>query len=476
MGKIRITLLIFLIVLTCAAIAQQTPVLNHYYSNPYLINPAFVGQSGQTNASFIYRYQWAGIPGAPQTQVLTLDGPLDERPIGVGLIIINDKSNIVGRFTGMLSGSYKIQLAKEHQLSFGISAGIIRNDIKFDRIRAQDLSDSGLLANGENQTLLEGTAGLYYAFKALKVGFASEQLFNQGITYQNASDFKEISFALVRHYNITAHYDFTLHPDWGITPLALVRTAQGLPVQFDINAKVTYKNLAWTNIAYRHGSGVGFSLGARVNDRFSVGYNYELPTTALMQATSGSHEFMLGVRFIKTSGQPQSTRSVNRKMADEIRQDRSAQYEKLDEIQQSNEQLNDQLIKYKDVIEQQNSEIEKLKEVIDAFDEEMKATIGQLKVDLQEESTFDNAYNYYLIVGAFKQLPEAKSSQKILRREASLKTEIIQNDNRTWYFLYSHQLKSLQEAREEIRALENSNLKSLIIGNPWVYKTNKAQN
>lgn len=75
--------------------AQQTPVLEHYLVNPYLINPATAGLNGN-NVFVDIRNQWQGFVGAPQTQILTLDGALKGDKMGIGLTIKNDKVNVLG--------------------------------------------------------------------------------------------------------------------------------------------------------------------------------------------------------------------------------------------------------------------------------------------------------------------------------------------------------------------------------------------
>lgn len=468
----KVALTLFCVVLTGQIIAQQMPVLTHYYYNPYLINPAMAGSASETRACVFYRHQWIGIPGAPETQAFTIDGPLDERPIGLGLSINNDISNVIGRLSAMLSGSYVVKFSDVQQLRFGMSLGILRNEIKFDKIRA-DLNDPSLLQNAENRTTLEGSAGLSYKLHKLQIGVVSEQLFNQSIEYENATDGRTISFAMVRHYLLSVQYPIQLNTNFELTPLVVFRNAQGLPAQVDANATLKFKDLAWTNLAYRHKSGVGISLGTLVSDRFIVAYNYEIPTTDLRYTTSGSHEFMIGMRLINRGQKPSSSRAANARVIDEFKKDTHAQYEKLDEIQQKNETLNQQLLEYKKIIEQQTSEIAKLKSSINSVDDELRSTVERLKVDLQTEASFDKSSVYYLVIGAFKSLSDAKSFQKIVRRETNLKPDIIQSETQTWYFVYSDQLKSPSEAREKIKALDNTNIKPFIIGNPWVYKTKK---
>ena len=458
-----------LTILTSQLMAQQIPLLSHYYYNPYLINPARAGQAKETKAFLLYRHQWVGIPGSPETQAFTVDGPLNDTPLGLGMYINNDVSNIMARLSAMVSSSYAVQLAPSHELSFGMSLGMLRHEIDFDKIRA-DLTDPGLLLNPENQTVLDGNAGLSYQFKNLRAGFVTEQLFNRQMVFDNTADSRAISLQLVRHYVLSLQYNFKLSENFHLEPLVLFRSAQGLPPQWDVNATLRFRDMLWTNIQYRDNSGVGISVGAQISSRFIVAYNYELPTSALQSTTSGSHEVMIGLRFLQRGQKLESPRTVNSRMADELKKENNAQYEKLDEIQQRNEMLNQQLLEYKKIVDAQNSEIEKLKSSMKQVDEEMKTVISNAQVDLQSESTFDKAYTYYLIIGATRAFSEAKEFQKIIRRETRLKPEIIQNENATWYFIYSNEVKSAKEARDKMKDIEKASIAHLIIGNPWVYR------
>lgn len=455
--------------------AQQTSMLSHYFLNPYLYNPALAGQSAETRAFFLYRRQWVGIPGAPETQVFTIDGLLNDHPVGLGININNDVSNIVGRFSGMLSSSYTVSLTEDHDLSFGMSLGVIRNRLEFDKIRAEDLTDKALLQNMDNRTVLEGSAGLSYRFGKLRVGFVSDQLFNKSITYENSADFRQISFALVRHYMLTFQYDFWLNHDLKLTPLVLLRNAQGLPIQLEINTVFKYKDFLWANLNYRHQAGLGFSLGANIEESLIVGYTYEIPTSGLREISTGSHEFTIGIRILRGKQSHTSSRSINNKLVNELKKNSNVQYEKIDALQQANETLNRQLVEHKTIIERQNNEIDKLKEVVNSFDGELKKVIEELRVNLSVENSFDKASDYYLVVGAFRILPNAKIFQKVLKRETGLTTEIIQNDNQTWYFIYAAQLDSPRQGISKISELENSDVKNFIIGNPWVYRKNKPK-
>ena len=69
------------------------------------VNPAFAGQQNRWIISGIYRNQWLGMPDAPETYALNVDGPL--KIGGVGLNLMNDKLGVQNMLHLMLNYSYK---------------------------------------------------------------------------------------------------------------------------------------------------------------------------------------------------------------------------------------------------------------------------------------------------------------------------------------------------------------------------------
>ena len=54
--------------ITVCASAQQDPEYTQYMYNTMAVNPAYAGSTGTIEAALLYRSQWVGMPGAPETQ------------------------------------------------------------------------------------------------------------------------------------------------------------------------------------------------------------------------------------------------------------------------------------------------------------------------------------------------------------------------------------------------------------------------
>jgi type IX secretion system PorP/SprF family membrane protein len=459
--------------LCTTAEAQQAPFLAHYYNNQYLINPASAGDAQVTQASLLWRQQWAGISGAPQTQALAVNGLVREKKIGLGVMIVNDATNVVNRFSASLSTSYRIDFASSHNLSFGMSAGVLRYQLDFDMIKG-DVTDAALLTNGANATRLEGTAGVVYKYQKFTLGFVSEQLLNRSFSFIDEPGSRQVTFKLVRHYLLYAGYNISVHENVTVQPLLLLRSAQGLPSHVELNAIVNYKKKAWLNVQHRPKSATAISIGASVTERFALSYAYELSASPIAKASAGSHEVMLTMKFLPDKRSPNEVSAKSEKKRRSPGTD-LATLEQLDELRQKNESLNSALMEQKRMIETQNSEIQNLRQNIDDVQSEMRAMVQQNSVDLEAEKIFDVNAEYVLVVGATKKLSDARAFQKMVIRETGLTTYVKQNALQSWYFIYSDVLKSNEDARKKMKVLQKKNISSLILGNPWVYKSGKAK-
>jgi type IX secretion system PorP/SprF family membrane protein len=454
------------------AYAQQTPYLNHYYHNSYILNPATAGDVDQLKAMLIYRQQWAGVPGAPQTQLFAINGATANRKVGLGLTVANDVTNIVNRFSSVLSASYKVTFADSHDLSFGMSAGLLRYKLDFDRVRA-DLSDPGLFLNAQSASRIEGSAGLSYHFKKLKIGALSEQLFDRTFTFSDDINGRHIRLSLVRHYALSLEYKISINNNFSLRPLLVMRAAQGLPTHIDANVTFDFRNTVWLNVQYREKISTSFSLGASVTENLSIGYCYELPGNGIGSVSSGSHEVML--EFKIHNSKSVSTASPDRRSRKHEARADAASNEQLDELYQKNETLNKKLVEQKAILEKQLSEIETLRTVVAQVEKEMHSTIGQQKVDLSREKTFDKNFEYVVVVSAVKTVAHAKRIQRMLLKERGLQTFVKEKHLKSWFFICTDVVTSNSEARQKIKSIEDKDILPLIVGAPWIYKSPRTQ-
>ena len=116
--------------------AQQDSQYTNYMYNTQVINPAYAGSREQLSALLLYRNQWVGLDGAPETYNFGIHKALERTPrVGLGLNFYQDaigpadESNITADF------SYTIPVNHNGtQLAFGIKGGINLLNIDYSKL------------------------------------------------------------------------------------------------------------------------------------------------------------------------------------------------------------------------------------------------------------------------------------------------------------------------------------------------------
>ncbi|MCP4459085.1 MAG: type IX secretion system membrane protein PorP/SprF [Cytophagales bacterium] len=468
-------LLLFLLILTAiTTYAQQTPLYSQYFLNPYLYNPAAVGAEENAKAFLLYRKQWVGVTGAPETQTFTLDGKLRNHPVGLGLSVYNDINNVIGRTNFSVSSSYTILLANTQKLAFGMSVQGIQNKIFFDRIQADDLTDPNLLSSIDRRTAFEMTVGLFYSMDKLKIGFAVDQLLQREVRFENPAQFQALEFNLVRHYIGSAQYTFDLNNRFELEPLLLTRMVQGLPGYFDFNLLARYKKNIWISSAYRHAIGMAFSFGFELQNQMTIGYTYEVPTSDLSIIGSSSHEFVLGWRFGKSnSNQGQTTPKASN--ISQLEYENAKQYQEIDELKHRNDMARKELEESKRKQDEQQNEINQLREAMNQYSDDIIELIAQSNEEI-EGLDVDAQGNFFLVVGAFKTIERSKLFQQNMKRENGQETRIIRNHQDSFYLIYTEQYDNLENALNGLKSIEETELIKSIRGNLWIYIRKEIDN
>jgi hypothetical protein len=88
--------------------------------NTININPAYAGSRGNEYFA-LHRTQWVGLDGAPVTNTASINTPLNNSNLGLGISIINDKIGPTDENTISADLSYTIPASETFKLSFGWS-------------------------------------------------------------------------------------------------------------------------------------------------------------------------------------------------------------------------------------------------------------------------------------------------------------------------------------------------------------------
>lgn len=471
MKKLIYTLL--LAGITGIAPAQQLPLFSQYYYNPFIYNPGFTGMNDRAHAYVVHRSQWKDIPGAPVTYALTLDGPVWDKKVGLGLSLFSDQTDILSRNGIYTSYSYKLKLTGDHYLVPGLSFGMTDSRIDFSRAVVKDVNDPFLNYTNRRKVTFDANFGLAYIWNDLRIGVSAMQLLGNKIGYLN-SDQSGIYQKLQQHYVFSAQYGVMVSESAKVKaiPSVMLRYVQNTPVQFDVNAIFEWNDMIRGGVSYRHNYAVGLTAGVKLNNSLIAGYTYDLVISPVKQYSGGGHEIMLGYAF---GGGKQMDDSKMKELVN-----------KIEQAQMRNDSLANELRK-KDIIH--DEEIKKLKIKTDSLakkQEDLKNntpvnnTQGNNNTNTNNNTTPENtntdlprgliraekvadytdeagksiAPGYYVIVESFRNISNAKNNKDFYEKQKQVKVMTIYNKKRKFYYnsvLYTTDEESAVDLVTEIK-------------------------
>jgi len=274
--------------------AQQMPQTNLYTENIYNINPAYAGYNSSCLEAYVGNItQWVGVEGAPSTSYLDIHKGFGNLGLGGGFIL--DKTSMISRFSGNVSGSYRIGLGENQNIRIGISLGIYQVGVNTAEAIVQDANDE-VIAGSRSGMTFNNEIGLIYNFKKLLIGISVPQALETSAKYESGATNSE--FGVNRHFTGFIKYDWDLSEKIMLEPSTMMRMV-GNVNQLDINLMGTYNKMISLGVGYRTDVGMLARLRLKLKEMFVIGYAYEFAGSNISSYSSGSHEIMLGVTFCK---------------------------------------------------------------------------------------------------------------------------------------------------------------------------------
>ncbi len=287
--------------------AQQNVMVSQYMFNGLLLNPAYAGSHDYFSSTLMYRNQWVSVDGAPVTSILAVDGPLKNRNVGLGLIIMNDKIGATDQTDIYGNYSYGIKIG-EGKLALGIKAGVSRYAYNTNKLIYWDGKDNVYAAgNKQSSWLPKFGVGMYYNTKNWYAGLSIPVLFAYDPNYNFTLDVNKSSLDR-RHYMATAGVVVPLNDYFKLKPSFLVKYVPNAPLQADLNVSLLFKDKFWVGGSFRSGDAVAAILEYQTSSHFRVGYSYDFTFSNIRKSTNGSHEIMIGYDFGKTVTKTKSPR------------------------------------------------------------------------------------------------------------------------------------------------------------------------
>lgn len=279
--------------------AQQDVLYTQFMFNKLAYNPGYAGDFDSPELVAIYRNQWMGLEGAPNTQIISYNQRILNNRVGLGGNLSRSSIGISTSLTFDVTYAYRVPF-KRGMLSFGLQPSVryLRQNWADSRIRVVDQNDNAIPVEPSSKYLPNMGAGIYYhGYKGWYAGLAVPRLVANNIDF---SDFGVDISREVQHINAMGGITFKLSKEVSLTPQFLLRYAFNAPFDADINLMMSTMMLNkkfYLGTTYRVGgdtNGAGESvdamLGIQATENLLMCLSYDIGLTRLRKFNNGSIE------------------------------------------------------------------------------------------------------------------------------------------------------------------------------------------
>ena len=290
----KFILIVTLILLnTTNSVAQQDAQYTQYMYNTINVNPAYAGSRGVLSVFGMYRAQWVGLEGAPNTAAASIHSPIENSRVGLGLTVSNDQIGISERNTVSTDFSYTINTSDSYKLSFGFKGSASLLNVDYNKLNKYDKNDPKFQNNIDNQFSPNIGAGVYYHSDKLYAGVSVPFILETKHFDDNTNSVAKDAL----HYYFIGGYVFDVSESTKFKPAFLIKSVKGAPLQADLTANFMFHDKFVIGGAWRWSAAVSGLVGFQVDSNWFVGYTYDSDTTKLANYNSGSHEIFLRYEF-----------------------------------------------------------------------------------------------------------------------------------------------------------------------------------
>jgi len=309
---------IFVIVfLQAITLFAQDLQLTQFYAAQIYLNPAFAGANADSRLATTYRNQWAALPGAFNSFLLSYDYYLNDLHSGVGIILTSDKAGTaaLGNNTAGLNYAYDYKITRIWSAALGIRTAYGYRSLNFNRLLFGDQ-----IARGASTSLQAITPEkVHYLDMATGALFFSQKQW-VGLTLNHINrpneSFLSKNAPLPIKGSIHGGANFPLEEQGGEgrkddKPAIIVAFQYRFQKKFDQgDIGLYYKRLnyflgVWYRgipllksykPGYSNHDAVAFLVGGSYKDLI-IGYSYDVTISKLTMASGGSHEISLNYQF-----------------------------------------------------------------------------------------------------------------------------------------------------------------------------------
>jgi type IX secretion system PorP/SprF family membrane protein len=276
--------------------AQQMPLSENYFLDKYSLSPSYAGNFNTKYLFMGYRSDWSGIAGGPKTLRLSYNDAFMQNA-GYGGKFIYDKAGIFKQIIILGTYSYKVKLAENHFIMFGLSAGFYSNTldlIDYYNDPKYNIDPALLSANVTAKLKFMSDISAVYKYKGFEGGFLFSNINFGDSKYQQV----DVHYKPLANFQIHASYLYSISEKWDVSPLMILRGGKYIKSQFELTSSVVYQKKLWGSLLFRDPDIWGVGIGANVTKGLKIGYNFNIASSVASRFYN-NHEICIGINIFE---------------------------------------------------------------------------------------------------------------------------------------------------------------------------------
>ena len=280
-----------------------------YMHDRYVFNPAFGGMERSLAASLLYRSQWSGLEGNPESRMLNVHFPFYLWQGAIGFQITNESLGAERQTSFLMSYNY-IYESTVGLFSTGLRVGLSQNSLDGTKLRAPDGTYEGSIIDHHDINLPNGVvsgvspvleAGFYFAGDYFESGLSMTGFYPAGITLDGDINYNpKPTFHFFGEYFVESFEQVSLYPVVYIKS-DLAQTQAEISVRAEWLNHLTF-SLGYRGFGKNNLDAMILSAGVRISPKFFLHYAYDIGLSSLQTTHEGTHELLIKYNLGKTIG------------------------------------------------------------------------------------------------------------------------------------------------------------------------------
>lgn len=277
--------------------AQQDAQFTNYLFNKMALNPAFAGMRGVGTLTGLYRQQWMGFEGAPNTQTVSFDSPLAEDRMGIGAVISRDQIGFTQTLDISGNYAYRIPIGDEGVLGLGLSASLRHIRADWSKADPAELGDNDLPMGVQQKVLPNFGAGAFIQMPMWWAGVSVPELMRSNLDWTSNSS-SGVYALRRRHIFAMGGLSIPLNDNVELQPSVGLKFVSNAPASADVTLAFLFLQKLTLGANWRVGDSVDGFMHWRVAPAVRLGMGYDYTINKLQQYQSGSFEVLVGYDFV----------------------------------------------------------------------------------------------------------------------------------------------------------------------------------